>query len=75
MAQAFCGSDARREVLDAALRDSLPAARNEAWKHLAAPAGDAVRSPRHRRPRRWTPRCWTTSRRRAWCSSTAAWCC
>jgi Fe-S cluster assembly protein SufD len=35
MAQAFCGSDARREVLDAALRDGLPAARNEAWKYTS----------------------------------------
>lgn len=35
MAQAFCGSDARREALDAALRDGLPAARNEAWKYTS----------------------------------------
>src|SRR2546427_470988 len=35
MAQAFRGSDARREVLDAALRDGLPAARNEAWKYTS----------------------------------------
>ena len=35
MAQAFCGSDARREVLDAALRNGLPGARNEAWKYTS----------------------------------------
>ena len=35
MAQAFCGSDARREVLDTVLRDGLPAARSEAWKYTS----------------------------------------
>lgn len=74
MAQAFCGSDARREVLDAALRDGLPAARNEAWKYTS------LRQLERRafaaaplQARRWTPPCWKTSRRRAWCSSTAVW--
>lgn len=31
----FCGSDARRELLDAALRTGLPATRNEAWKYTS----------------------------------------
>ena len=35
MAQAFCGSDARREVLDSVLRDGLPGARSEAWKYTS----------------------------------------
>jgi hypothetical protein len=74
MAQAFCGSDARREVLDAALRDGLPAARNEAWKYTSLRQLERRAFAAHRcRARRWTPRCWPTSRRRAWCSSTAAW--
>ena len=38
MAQAFCGSDARREVLDAALRDAGRPQRS-LEVHLAAPAG------------------------------------
>jgi len=35
LAAAFCGSDERREVLDAALRPGLPAARSEAWKYTS----------------------------------------
>lgn len=35
MARAFCGSDVRREVLDAALRDGLPGPRSEAWKYTS----------------------------------------
>ena len=35
MTKAFCGSDARREVLDAALRDGLPGPRSEAWKYTS----------------------------------------
>jgi Fe-S cluster assembly protein SufD len=35
MAQAFCGSDARREVLDSVLRDGLPGARSETWKYTS----------------------------------------
>lgn len=35
MAKAFCGSDARRDVLDAALRDGLPGPRTEAWKYTS----------------------------------------
>lgn len=35
LANAFCGSDARREVLDAALRDGLPGPRTEAWKYTS----------------------------------------
>lgn len=35
MAQAFNGSDARRAVLDAALRDGLPGARSESWKYTS----------------------------------------
>ena len=35
LATGFCGSDARRELLDAALRTGLPAARNEAWKYTS----------------------------------------
>jgi Fe-S cluster assembly protein SufD len=35
LASAFCGSDERREVLDAALHAGLPAARNEAWKYTS----------------------------------------
>ncbi|PTT43877.1 Fe-S cluster assembly protein SufD, partial [Stenotrophomonas sp. HMWF022] len=35
MAQAFCGSDARREVLDSVLRDGLPGARSESWKYTS----------------------------------------
>lgn len=35
MAQAFGGGDARRDVLDAALRDGLPGPRNEAWKYTS----------------------------------------
>ncbi|MCW4453448.1 Fe-S cluster assembly protein SufD [Flavobacterium sp. MXW15] len=35
LASAFCGSDERRAQLDAALRDGLPAARNEAWKYTS----------------------------------------
>jgi len=35
LAAAFCGSDERRETLDAALRAGLPAARNEAWKYTS----------------------------------------
>jgi ABC-type multidrug transport system ATPase subunit len=73
MAQAFCGSDARREVLDAALRDSLPAARNEAWKYTSLRQLERRAFAAAPQARRWTPRCWRTSRRRAWCSSTAAW--
>ena len=35
LATAFCGSDARREVLDSALRDGLPGPRTEAWKYTS----------------------------------------
>ncbi|WMJ68166.1 Fe-S cluster assembly protein SufD [Stenotrophomonas sp. 24(2023)] len=35
MANAFCGSDARRDVLDAVLRDGLPGPRTEAWKYTS----------------------------------------
>lgn len=35
MTKAFCGSDARRDVLDAALRDGLPGPRSEAWKYTS----------------------------------------
>ncbi len=35
LAAAFCGSDERREVLDAALHAGLPAARSEAWKYTS----------------------------------------
>lgn len=35
LASAFCGSDERRKVLDAALHAGLPAARNEAWKYTS----------------------------------------
>ena len=35
LAGAFCGSDQRRELLDAALQTGLPAARNEAWKYTS----------------------------------------
>lgn len=35
LAAGFCGSDARRQVLDAALQTGLPAARNEAWKYTS----------------------------------------
>ncbi|HBN54424.1 MAG TPA: Fe-S cluster assembly protein SufD, partial [Stenotrophomonas sp.] len=35
LAAAFCGSDARREALDAALHAGLPAARSEAWKYTS----------------------------------------
>ncbi|MGX9720807.1 Fe-S cluster assembly protein SufD [Stenotrophomonas acidaminiphila] len=35
LAAAFCGSDERREALDAALHGGLPAARNEAWKYTS----------------------------------------
>lgn len=35
LAASFCGSNARRELLDAALQTGLPAARNEAWKYTS----------------------------------------
>jgi len=35
LAAAFDGSDARRDVLDAALRDGLPGPRAEAWKYTS----------------------------------------
>jgi Fe-S cluster assembly protein SufD len=35
LAAGFSGSDERRAVLDAALADGLPAARNEAWKYTS----------------------------------------
>jgi len=35
LAAAFCGSDERREALDAALHAGLPAARSEAWKYTS----------------------------------------
>lgn len=35
LARGFCGSDERRAVLDAALQDGLPGARNEAWKYTS----------------------------------------
>ena len=35
LAASFRGDDARRNILDAALRDGLPGARNEAWKYTS----------------------------------------
>ena len=35
LAAGFCGNDARRAALDAALQAGLPAARNEAWKYTS----------------------------------------
>ncbi|MGB3392328.1 MAG: Fe-S cluster assembly protein SufD [Stenotrophomonas sp.] len=35
LAAAFCGSDERRAMLDAALHSGLPATRNEAWKYTS----------------------------------------
>jgi Fe-S cluster assembly protein SufD len=35
LADSFHGDDAQRTVLDAALRDGLPGARNEAWKYTS----------------------------------------
>lgn len=35
LANGFCGSNARRELLDAALHTGLPTARNEAWKYTS----------------------------------------
>ena len=35
LAATFCGSDTRRDVLDAALRDGLPSPRSEAWKYTS----------------------------------------
>ncbi|HVQ26160.1 MAG TPA: Fe-S cluster assembly protein SufD, partial [Planctomycetota bacterium] len=35
LARGFAGAPARRDALDAALRDGLPAARSEAWKYTS----------------------------------------
>ncbi|HEY5970471.1 MAG TPA: Fe-S cluster assembly protein SufD [Pseudoxanthomonas sp.] len=40
LASTFNGDDARRRILDDALRDGLPAARNEAWKYTSLRALD-----------------------------------